>query len=56
MSARNTYQVASYLPPDVADQLKAIARRQRWSLAQTMKIFILEFLERETAKSEKEMA
>jgi hypothetical protein len=47
MSTRNTYQVATYLPPDVADQLKAVANRQKWSLAQTMKISILEFLERE---------
>jgi hypothetical protein len=50
MSARNTYQVATYLPLDVADQLKAVANRQKWSLAQTMKISILEFLEREKEK------
>jgi hypothetical protein len=32
MSTRNTYQVATYLPLDVADQLKAVANRQngRW--------------------------
>jgi hypothetical protein len=50
MSTRNTYQVATYLPLGVANQLKAVANRQKWSLAQTMKISILEFLEREKEK------
>jgi hypothetical protein len=51
MSTRNTNQVATYLPQNVSDQLKAVAARHRWSMAQTAKIAIVEYLQRELAKS-----
>ena len=35
MATRNTNQVATYLPQNVSDQLKAVADRHKWSMALT---------------------
>jgi hypothetical protein len=51
MSTRNTNQVATYLPQNVSDQLKDLAARYKWSAAQTARIAIVEYLQRELAKS-----
>ena len=51
MSTRATNQVATYLPQNVSDQLKAVAARYKWSAAQTARIAIVEYLQRELAKS-----
>lgn len=51
MSTRNTNQVATYLPQNVSDQLKDVAARHKWSAAQTARIAIVEYLQRELAKS-----
>ena len=51
MSTRNTNQVATYLPQNVSDQLKDVAARYKWSAAQTARIAIVEYLQRELSKS-----
>ena len=51
MAVRNTNQVATYLPQNIADQLKAVAERHKWSMALTTRVAIVEFLQRELVKS-----